>query len=337
MKHEGLLRVSPAGRTVRLLPLLFALMIPVSAPAETYWNFTYTVKPDNTLEITRYTGISDAVTIPAAIKGLPVTSIGKTTFYKCRSLKSVIIPESVTSIGEGAFDTCSSLARITVPSGVTNIGEGAFFQCGLTNIAIPEGMTRIQDDVFSGCIKLTSVTLPSSVTYLGKSSFSDCIRLTGITIPDNVTGIGSWAFSSCRSLVNVTIPGSVARIGDRTFYKCTGLTGVYFQGNAPAVGSDAFLYSSEATIYYLKGPKGWNTQFGGRPAKWWEPQAQINAAGISATNNSAVEAVEVHLTGEVWEPPQTNTPTGDSIRFSDTQSTDDDSYSIYVLPPNSSD
>ena len=340
--------MSLAGLTVRLLVLLVALIIPVAASAETYWDFSYTVKSDGTLDITGYNGADDAVTIPPAIKGLPVTSIGRMVFYKCRSLKSVIIPESVTSIGEGAFGACPSLTDVTIPSGVTSIGEAAFFECGLTNIMIPRGVTSIRDDVFSGCTNLTSVTIPGNVTSLGKKAFSDCSRLasltiqggingigdsafsgctglTGVTIPDSVTSIGSWSFSSCSSLVNFMIPKSVTNIGDRAFYKCAGLTGVYFQGNAPAVGSDAFLYSSTATIYYLKGTKGWNLQFGGRPTKWWKPQAQTNA-----TSNSTPVVGVPSLTSGIWDSPRTNAPTGSPVQFDMPQ--DDNSYRIHVPP-----
>ena len=351
MKHKYFLRVSPVGRIIRLLILMFALMIPTAAPAETHWNFTYTVKSNNTIDITGYTGIEDEVTIPNAIKGLPVTGIGKTAFYKCHGLASVIIPESVTSIGERAFGDCSSLLRITVPAGVTSIGKEAFFGCGLIHIIIPENATSIGEEAFSGCTKLTSVTIPSNVTDLGKgafagctsltnvtfqgaiaaigdSVFSGCTQLTGVTIPDSVTSIGSWSFSSCRNLINVIIPGNVTHIGDRAFYKCTGLTGIYFQGNAPAVGSDAFLYNSTATIYYLKGTKGWNTLFGGRPTKWWKPQAQTNVAGTSAINRS----FEVMEASGVWAPLQTNTPTGGSVQFGAPQSTDDQSFRINMQP-----
>ena len=42
-----------------------------------------------------------------------VTRIAEKTFDECKSLTSIVIPDSVTSIGEWAFSDCSSLTSIT--------------------------------------------------------------------------------------------------------------------------------------------------------------------------------------------------------------------------------
>lgn len=50
-------------------------------------------------------------------------------FIGCKSLRSIVIPDSVTSIGYWAFRDCSSLTDIAIPNSVTTIWTGAFFGC----------------------------------------------------------------------------------------------------------------------------------------------------------------------------------------------------------------
>ena len=47
-------------------------------------------------------------------------------FDSCRSLSSLVIPESVTSIGDCAFRGCRSVYSIVIPDSVTSIGNEAF-------------------------------------------------------------------------------------------------------------------------------------------------------------------------------------------------------------------
>ena len=88
-----------------------------------------------------------------------VTSIGGYAFIGCKSLTSIVIPESVTSIEDYAFIGCKSLTSIVIPESVTSIGERAFWECSsLTSIVIPDSVTSIGEQAFRDCSSLTSIT-----------------------------------------------------------------------------------------------------------------------------------------------------------------------------------
>ena len=96
-------------------------------------------------------------------------------FYDCKSLSSLVIPDSVIGIGYGAFHSCSSLKSIVIPNGVTRIGTWTFlYCCSLSNIVIPDSVTRIGSIAFQFCYSLSTISIPDSVTRIGGRAFHDC-------------------------------------------------------------------------------------------------------------------------------------------------------------------
>ena len=200
--------------------------------------FTYQVIGGTQVTITDYPkNAAGAVTIPAQIVGLPVTSINEYAFADCTGLTSVTIPASVTSLGNYEFSGCTGLTSVTLPASVTSIDNSSFSGCtGLSSITLPASVTFIGSGAFSGCTGLTSVSLPASVTYIGDRAFQSCTGLTSFAVTP-----GNTHFSSVDgSLYNVSgtsllvcpggrtggysIPAGVTSIGGYAFYRCTGLT-----------------------------------------------------------------------------------------------------------------
>ncbi len=90
---------------------------------------SFTLREDETVEITKYGGKAEELEISAKLDGKRVTRIGEGAFAACKSLTGVTIPDSVTEIGRNAFYDCTGLCGITIPDSVTRIGEGAFAAC----------------------------------------------------------------------------------------------------------------------------------------------------------------------------------------------------------------
>ncbi len=251
--------------------ILALLMRPIAVEAQ----YAYAIT-NSTVTITHYTGPGGAVTIPATIAGLPVTSIGMEAFFYATSLTNVTVPDSVSSIGVGAFSDCTSLTSVTLGNSVTNIGDTAFFSCiSLAGLAIPNSVMNIGFEAFYACSSLTSVTIPSSVTTIGSEAFGWCTRLTSVTIPMSLTSISDDAFDSCANLSVITVdtlnpfysslagvlfnksqttliqcpaakagtyavPNGVTSIAASTFHNCNSLTNVTIPNSVTNIGESAF-------------------------------------------------------------------------------------------------
>jgi hypothetical protein len=51
------------------------------------------------------------------------------SFYDCRGIANITIPDGVTSIGDYAFYGCRDLISVEIPNSVTSICESAFGKC----------------------------------------------------------------------------------------------------------------------------------------------------------------------------------------------------------------
>ena len=179
----------------------------------------------NGVAITGYSGAATALSIPATLDGLPVTSIADDAFSQNHAVTEVTIHEGVTSIGNRAFNDCTSLAKISLPSTLTNIGKSAFYTCSsLTSIELPNSLTTIGDYAFMGCLGLTSITIPGSVRSWGTASFGYCNSLASVTVANGVAEIPERAFKTCEALTTVSLASSVKTVGRRAFEFCSKLS-----------------------------------------------------------------------------------------------------------------
>lgn len=85
-------------------------------------------------------------------------SIPYDTFFQCKNLTHVDIPDGITTIGDYAFYNCSNLVSVVIPNSVTRIRWNVFHNCrNLTSVTIGTGMISIGEYAFRGCISLTAI------------------------------------------------------------------------------------------------------------------------------------------------------------------------------------
>lgn len=194
------------------------LMCSFNSGAEVYGENLEYIVCGNEVMVTGYKGELVTLSIPTEINGKKVTQIRENAFYRCKSLKKVVIPEGVEIIGHHAFYECGFLETAEIYGNLNKIAEGTFYGCSsLKNVILPEGMDAVENYGFYGCEKLRAVSLPDSVTRLGEYSFADCKILETVQLPESLVDVETCAFLRCDSLSEIEIPVSVMQIGNFSF------------------------------------------------------------------------------------------------------------------------
>lgn len=242
--------------------MLFAALMSVSAFAVDFTytyegqELLYTITSDSTCEIKSDDyypyQIKGTLVIPTVAKyegkEYSVTAIGILAFFDCKSLTSVVIPNSVKSIGSLAFSGCG-LTSVEIPNSVTTELDGTFSNCyDLKSVKIPNSITELKS-TFSYCRSLTSVEIPNSVTNL-EMAFRYCDSLTTVKIPNSVTNL-SKTFYDCDNLTSVEIPNSVTEL-DNTFFSCFNLTSVVIPSSVISMDKFSFLGCDNLKEIYYK-------------------------------------------------------------------------------------
>lgn len=249
------------------LSLLFGISLigstPVSAATGTSGCFRW---QDNGTEVAiQYsTACTGAVSIPATISGLPVTSISGT--ISSAGLTSISIPSSVTVIVNDAFLNAPLLSEIIVDSNNANYSSesGVLFNKSKSSLirypakkvgdvyTIPSSVTTVSVSSFSASTLVRQVNVPTSVQSFGECSFcSSSITSVSFDAGSQLSSIGRNAFMYANELSTFTIPASTTSIGVGAFYGASSLSSVSFENGSllTTIGSEAFSLANSLTSF----------------------------------------------------------------------------------------
>ena len=255
-------------RIVLLIILLIVLSIfKISYASNTYnatttdngkeLSWSYELDDSNqiiNLKCTNKSDIDGNVSIPIAINGRKVKSIGNEAFSGCNKLTGVELGK-VEGIGKNAFRGCAGLRSIKIPKTLKEtvvIIDSIFGDCtNLTQVTLEEGLEKIPNNLLVGT-HISEITIPDSVKTIEYGAFSGIKELNSINL-GKVEGIRTNAFRGCTGLTSIKIPKTLKEtvtIIDSIFGDCTNLTHVTLEDGLEKIPNKLLVgtHISEITI-----------------------------------------------------------------------------------------
>ena len=184
------------------------------------------------------------------------------TFFGCKNIQQVSMPDTLQYIGRGSFLTCTLIFIPEFPAELKRIEDYAFYGCRYSifgedyNLVLPEGLEYIGRSAFYQT-SMCGISIPGSCKYIGDYAFYDCFLTWRAEVEDEsfwdeiplsyelvlgegIEYIGSRAFYACTEIKTVSLPNSLKEMGIRAFYKCMGLEEVSVGIGLKEIPSHAF-------------------------------------------------------------------------------------------------
>ena len=195
------------------------------------------------------------------------------TFFGCKNIECVKIPESVVNIQSAAFGDCSGLKNVYCYALDAPNAVDAFSRIELQNVILHVPAISIDEyksvepwKNFGTIVAIgeesdTETIVVDGITYSISKITKEATVIAGetkytgdIVIPEtimhdnttyNVTKIGDEAFKYCWEVTKVTLPNSITDIGNSAFYVCSGLKEINIPEGVKSIGEWAFYECSE--------------------------------------------------------------------------------------------
>lgn len=166
------------------------------------------------------------IVVPDAVryKGelYPVTSIGAYSFYKCKNVREILLPDTITEIKEFAFTDCRGLRELHLPPSLQLVETNPFTGCTSLERFVIEGEGQGQYKTKDGILytdygrflkvypqgrKEAVVRIKKPVNRVAIKAFYG-LQAEKVVFPDSVYQIKKRAFMKCPDLKTVSVPNS---------------------------------------------------------------------------------------------------------------------------------
>ena len=144
-----------------------------------------------------------------------VKRICRNSFWNCKGIRKIVLPETLESIGYNPFVSCSNIEFESKSPNYIVFNHALFtadkskLVCypakhAIGEIHLPDEAITLERGAFSGCDKLKKIHL-HNVSIISKTCFTNCSSLGNVYCSDLVSYIGEWAFAHCENLKELSV------------------------------------------------------------------------------------------------------------------------------------
>lgn len=213
--------------------------------------------------------ISGELVIPGVYRQEPVVAIEDYAFENCRSITSVVVPDSITTIGIGAFKGCNNIKSMTLP--FTGKSKDANAYEAVLGYVFGYETTKKYSSIYDtndSFINLQYGNVENMVwqyTRIGYGNYSDGYQSFFYYIPSSIktivitnqSEVKDAAFNGCEGIESITYTQNIESVGQASLQNCKSLlrfntddqATINLEGVYDSIGDYAFSNCSK--IAYL--------------------------------------------------------------------------------------
>ena len=185
--------------------------------------------------------INGELIIPGVYRQEQVVSIEDYAFENCRSITSVVVPDSITTIGVGAFKGCNNIQSMTLP--FTGKSDSASAYEAVLGYVFGYETTQKYSNVYNtndAFINYQHGNVENAVwqyTRIGYGNYSDGYQSFYYYIPSSIkkvtitnqAAVKDGAFNGCDRIENIIYTQAIESVGSASFQNCKSL--LYFNSD----------------------------------------------------------------------------------------------------------